>query len=133
MSKTRGIVFESEVSRDVEPGVVTLYDRSRFQNNGAMTDVSWTQLPSGLWVMSYNGSSSLVDLGNADSLKLKDTNFTLMLWFNPTTVGVDTTTQLFGTQDSYYQLVWHNAGLVRFRIFDGGTNNLNGAFPTIKA
>ncbi len=60
MSKTRGIVFEAEVSRDVEPGVVTLYDMSRYGSNGAMTDVTWEQIASGLWVPQYNATTSLI-------------------------------------------------------------------------
>lgn len=44
-----------------EPSTVTLHDHSRFDNDGAMTNVTWVQLPSGLWVMSFNGTNSKVD------------------------------------------------------------------------
>ncbi len=80
MSKTRGIVLEPEVSRDVEPGVVTLYDRSRFANNGVMANVTWVQLPSGLWVMEFNGTSSKVNFNAPVSLQNFATK-TVVFWY----------------------------------------------------
>lgn len=66
MSKHRGVVFEAEVSRDVEPGAAILYDRSRYGNNGAMTDVTWTRLPSGLWYLDFPGNDgNYVELANS--------------------------------------------------------------------
>jgi len=40
-------------------------DESRFGGDidGTHTDITWVKLPSGLWVRSYNGSSSFVQLG----------------------------------------------------------------------
>ena len=56
-----------DVARQIggpEPSTTTLTDLSGFGNDGAMTDVTWSQLPSGLWVMVFNGSSSVVSLTN---------------------------------------------------------------------
>lgn len=77
----RGVVLQPENSIDIEPGVVTLYDQSRYHNHGAMTDVTMVQLPSGLWVMSFNGASSLVNCGNDASLDFIG-DITLEGWVN---------------------------------------------------
>ena len=85
MSKYRGVAFEAEVSRDVEPGLTTLYDRSRYGNDGTMTNVTWAQLPSGLWVMVFNGASSLVDRANATTLSMGlrlNQGYTIEGWIN---------------------------------------------------
>ena len=87
-SKTRGIVFEAEVSRDVEPGVATLYDRSRYGNNGVMTDITWIQLPSGLWSVDHNGSTGVTHIPGVPPLdNLFDNGATLEVWINPRSDG----------------------------------------------
>ena len=58
MSKTRGLVFDADCPRTplgaaAPPDV--LRDRSRWGNDGTFTGVTWTQLPSGLWVIDYVG------------------------------------------------------------------------------
>ena len=58
----RGLVFEAEVSRDVQPGVVTLLDRSRYGHNGTWVNGAYTRLPSGLWVFDGDGDD-YVNLG----------------------------------------------------------------------
>ncbi len=55
------------------PGVVTLSDHSRRGHDGAMTDIVWTQTPSGMWVPVFNGSSSRVTITGAST---PDMNFT---------------------------------------------------------
>lgn len=78
--KTTGIVLDPEVSVDLEPGVVTLYDRSRFRNNGVFANVTWVQLPSGLWVMSFNGTNSSVDLTTNSIYNFTSELFTVEAW-----------------------------------------------------
>lgn len=69
--KSSGLVLDVARQRGgAMPSVVTLHDHSRMGNHGAMTDVTWSQLPSGLWVMSFNGTSSDVNCGNNPSLDL---------------------------------------------------------------
>ena len=83
VSKTRGLVFEGQRYWS-PPGSVapplSLPDKSRFGNNGAFTDITWIQLPSGLWVMSFNGTSSSVALGNDVSFTTPS-GLTLGAWF----------------------------------------------------
>lgn len=52
-------------------GVVAA-DRSGYANNGAISGATWTQLPSGVWVLSFNGTSDYVNCGNAVSLQMND-------------------------------------------------------------
>ena len=41
-----------------------LTDRSRFGNDGTWTAITAKQLPSGLWVSTYNGTTSKIAIGN---------------------------------------------------------------------
>lgn len=61
--KSLGLVLDSERSF-IQPD--EFYDVSRYKNNGTSTAVTWLQLPTGLWVMGFNGTSSVVDIGDID-------------------------------------------------------------------
>jgi len=70
-----------DVARQIggaQPSTVTLTDLSRFGNDGAMTNVTWTQLASGLWVMTMDGTS-YVDVTDAPSLDIVN-EVTMMCW-----------------------------------------------------
>lgn len=84
--KSTGIVLAEKPSIGIEP--TRLPDRSRFGNHGTYTDITDVQLPSGLWVRSFNGSSSLVDLSNPTSLDLTRA-ISVSLWLNADTVDGD--------------------------------------------
>jgi len=84
MSKVRDIVFEGE--KFWGPGVsppLSLPDVSRWGNNGVFTNVIWVRQPSGLWAMSFNGTTSLVDCGNDASL-LNFSARSVLAWVKPT-------------------------------------------------
>ncbi len=61
----------------------TIWDRSDKANNGAITGATWTRLPSGLWVLSFDGND-FITVADADSLSFGngtvDTAFTILLW-----------------------------------------------------
>ena len=63
-------VLDLENSIDVEPGAATWIDQSRYKDNGTITAGAggWVQLPSGLWVMQFDGAATVVDLGNDPSV-----------------------------------------------------------------
>ncbi len=66
MSKTRGCVLEGKrywAPLGAVAPALSLPDVSRYGNDGAFTNVTWVQLPSGLWVMEFNGVDSQVDFG----------------------------------------------------------------------
>jgi len=77
--KTGGIVFKSERSIGAEPAATVLEDVSRFGNDGSMTTAKpdWVRLPSGFWVMDFNGSDAVVDVGD-----IKQDIKTALLWAN---------------------------------------------------
>jgi hypothetical protein len=99
----------------VSPGVVTLVDRSRCGNNGVMTDVTWSMLPSGLWAMSFNGASSKVVIPTSPSLLFKD--FTALLWVKPNSFSTQSLIDKdnFLGDNSGLSLYWYQATTWRFR------------------
>lgn len=64
--KTTGLVLKSRDYRTIVEPPAALEDESRFRNDGVFTNVTWVRLPSGLWVMEFNGSSSRVTIPNLD-------------------------------------------------------------------
>ena len=80
-TRTTGIVLDVARQRGgAMPGIVTLHDHSRMGNDGVMTNVTWTQLPSGLWVPVFNGISAFVNCGDDESLEFGTNDFSTELW-----------------------------------------------------
>ena len=67
--KVSGLVLETERSL-VAPDTVTMADLSRFANNGVMTTMTWVRLPSGLYVMNFNGANGYVAVATNASLNM---------------------------------------------------------------
>ena len=55
-----------------------IYDRSPYGHVCAIMGAHWVWLPSGLWVLSFDGQDDNVNCGNATSLKLS--KLTLLAW-----------------------------------------------------
>ena len=129
----RSIILQPEQSIDVSPGVVTLYDLSRYRNNGTMTNVTWVQLPSGLWVQSFNGTTSLVDFGNTASVRIRRA-FSYSAWFYANTiVGADhLICKWGGDANRSYRSVLIN-GMIYFVLFDnsGGVRQIGRYYNTV--
>ena len=67
--RTTGAVLLSREYRTILEPPASLEDTSRYGNNGVFTDApTWLQLPSGLWVLSFNGTSNHVTIATAPSL-----------------------------------------------------------------
>ena len=47
-----------------------IYDRSPYGNVGTIIGATWTRLPSGLWVMSFDGDDDYVNCGSGTSLNI---------------------------------------------------------------
>ena len=62
-----------------QPSTTVLRDWSREKNHGAMTAVTWSRLPSGLWVMGFDGGTSEISCADSNSLRLT-TGLTIELW-----------------------------------------------------
>ncbi len=85
-------------------------DRSQYANHGTISGATWTRLPSGLWVLSFNGTTDKVDWGADSSLGLVTGGaITLMVWIKPTTLptylkllgrGVGSTDYIFSALSS---------------------------------
>jgi len=60
MSISTGLVLDEKPSIGMEP--TRLYDQSRYGNHGTYTNITNKQLPSGLWVRTFNGTSSLITI-----------------------------------------------------------------------
>ncbi len=57
----RDIVLMPEWSIDLEPDAATLYDLSRYRNNGTITNATLTRLPSGLWYLDLDGTGDWIE------------------------------------------------------------------------
>ncbi len=59
--RVSGMVLETERGL-VAPDTVTMYNLTRCGSalNGVMTNMTWVRLPSGLWVMNFNGTTGYV-------------------------------------------------------------------------
>lgn len=69
------------------PGVGNkIYDRSPYGNIGTITGAAWIRLPSGLWVLSFDGSDDYVIIPDASSLDLTG-NLTIRCWLKRGTIG----------------------------------------------
>lgn len=66
MSLTTGRIWAARsFIGDVEPPATAVEDISRFGNDGSMTTAKpdWVQLDTGLWVLDFNGTDAVVDVG----------------------------------------------------------------------
>lgn len=65
-----------------------IYDRSPYGNIGTITGATWKRLPSGLWVLSFDGVDDYVTCGTAPSLLITgDAARTGKAWINLDTLG----------------------------------------------
>lgn len=83
--QSTGLVFKSrDYIGSVEPPATVLEDESRWGNDGTITGATWTQLPSGLWVLIFDGDDYITfTSGILDDL----TNGTIEGWFYLTGPG----------------------------------------------
>ena len=86
----RGLVFGaapivSPLGSAAPPSI--LKDRSRFKNDGTFTNVTWSQLPSGLWTMGFNGAG-LITLPTRTVLG-GQAAFSVACWFKTSISGVE--------------------------------------------
>ncbi len=77
------------------PGVVTTYDKSRFHNDGTLTNVTWTQIGGGLWVTVFDGVDDNINCGSDASLDALTGSITLKAWIKPNTLGENNSGRIF--------------------------------------
>jgi hypothetical protein len=64
----------------------TLIDRSRNRNDGTLSNVTFTQSETNLYVMDFNGTTSYAEIPDSKSMRLT-TGGTLLAWIYPRTLG----------------------------------------------
>lgn len=57
-----------------------IYDRSPFSNHGTITGATWKRLPSGLWLLNFDGDDS-IDCGDPVALRLAN-DFSVEMWIS---------------------------------------------------
>ena len=135
MPKTTGIVLDVAGQRGgAMPGVTTLYDRSRWANNGAFgagaAAPTWAQLPTSVWVLDFDGGD-YIDLGTGVSLDCVPAA-TFLAWINPTALVADSIlfskaswevagTQYWLTTDGSLGLYTHQVGAHQQTLSGVGT------------
>ena len=81
--KSTGLVFSSRrYLGNTPPPTTTLEDTSRYGNNGTISGDTWTKLPSGLWVLSFDGSNDYVQFSSAN-INFKNT-YWISVWAKST-------------------------------------------------
>jgi hypothetical protein len=123
--KTTGCVLSVANQRGgAMPETTTLYDSSRFKNNGTMTAVTWTQLPSGLWVMNFNGTTSQVSCTGTISLQ-PSIAITISTWVYVSTLKDATEHIVCWRNGGSYAIFKQAAGyFIFFTLYCEGGNEL---------
>lgn len=65
-----------------------VYDRSPYANHGAITGAIWERLPSGLWVLSFDGGDDVVTMPDIATYNLT-TALTAEVWVRTGTINQD--------------------------------------------
>ena len=98
-------------------------DRSLYRNNGTITGATWTRLPSGLWVLSFDGDDDIRVGGLAD-FNISTGDCSLGAWVKTTDTGA-TFKIIMGKATlsaNEYSLYQSNANKLTFRMADGAAN-----------
>lgn len=111
----------------------TIWDRSNQGNHGTITGATWVRLPSGLWVLSFDGSDDVVNCGSGASIDALLGNMTFIMWVNPVNAGEGGYGRIFELGSSNIWASMWNGEKARFYIYVGAAAKYaataNGAVP----
>lgn len=104
----------------------TIFDRSGNGNNGTITGATWSQLPSGLPVLTFDGSDDVIDCGAGASLA-NLAEMTIKAWVNLTGWGQNNVGRILdkgtGVLTAGWDFLFDSTGFLNFRVdYDGATN-----------
>jgi len=118
-----------------QPSLATLYDESRFHNNGTFVNhTNWVQLPTGAWVNTFDGDDSIL-LGQPTSLNLGVDSFTIEAWVNPVAIG-GTDNVIVGRQinaGNFLRFFHRGGGSLSLHCQVGAVDQINILFGCLKA
>ena len=122
-----GRVFCSQRHFNGAPSATKVADTSRYRNDGVITAgataPTWTRLPRGLWVLSFDGDNDRVVFPASKSLNLGKTTdkYTMKAWINTTVANGTIFYKTINPQPMRMDIA---SGTVKLYLYDG-TN-----FPT---
>lgn len=86
LKRNSGIVLNAKGYKQTSTPTSSLVDRSRYKNNGTFSNVSWVQLPSGVFVMQFNGTTSYVEIADSPSMRMTQGG-TILAWIKANSAG----------------------------------------------
>jgi hypothetical protein len=120
VSKITGLVLDERPHIGSVTPPAAFEDRSRFGNNGTHTAITWVQLPSGLWVRSFNGTTSLITIPAAKCLSPFNKNglWSTSAWIKPLSDGEADSGMIFSQLSGWwFGLFGEVAGTVRLASY----------------
>jgi molybdopterin-binding protein len=103
-----------------------MVDGSRNRNNGTFSNVTWTQLPSGVWVNSFNGTTSYIEIADSPSMRMTQGG-TIIAWVKANSIGENNAGRIIDKSSG-------DLGINGYDIYIRGTNQIgllvNGATLT---
>ena len=120
--KTAGVVLDLQryVSQDITPAppAATWADVSRYKRHGTINGATWTRLPSGLWVLSFNGVNQNVTLASVLPTISEALPLTILIAFYPTGAVGSLVNSNRSNNNRFTAL--QNVGELRIYFYDGG-------------
>lgn len=96
-----------------------IYDRSPYGNHGTIYGATWKRLPSGLWVLDFDGNDDYIVIPDASSLN-STSAFTLKVWIKQSgSTGFQYILSKFAAAHKTYNLHMRNTGEIWLQMGDG--------------
>ncbi len=77
-------IWQSKVldlgSPKFQPNKTYIFDKSRYNNHGTITGATWVRLPSGLWMLNFDGTDDKVVTISATGIPVAGTNRSILAW-----------------------------------------------------
>jgi hypothetical protein len=126
--KNTGHILKARTTNGAEPAS-GMIDDSRYVNNGTFSNTSWYQLPSGMWAMDFNGTTSYVEMADSPELRLTQGG-TISAWIYPKSIGENSAGRIIdkstsGDGNNGFRLITYSTNKLLFQINVGTTLTSN--------